>query len=513
MSSALRPPSLGPIVGHTTDTSARVWMRGNESDDSRTVGIAALYLNGKYVKQSARYFRLKREYDRTGLADFIDIKADTPYLVRMGSLSLDTADPHDATPDEEVFGLLPPAESWLKQLESLPLDTAAANFRTFPGGEVDKLSFIFGSCRYPGLLWTKKRADAIFGSILKRFNAPGDGTQPRFFMMVGDQIYADTLPKDLGIGVADTEAEFRERYMSAFGAANTRKLLQSVPTYMILDDHEIEDNWVQGRIRRSEKRQLFQMAIQAYTSYQWFHGPRNFGKYLYYSFQVGGFPFFVVDGRTQRLRDDEDYDLTDNYLLGRPGKGTGYQGQIDNLVDWLIEQQKTRGDRPKFIVTASVFAPNEVRTTRNDREKAQDDAWAAFPNTRRHLLQAITDNHIQNVVFLSGDIHCSNVAAINFYDKQNGKDSPIRAYSITSSAFYWPYPFADGNPLDYVHNSSKENDDFDIGNGWMMRYQAWSFEQDDNYTQVDLDWKQRSMRIRTFNRDGNPTKNSETVPL
>jgi alkaline phosphatase D len=117
------------------------------------------------------------------------------------------------------------------------------------------------------------------------------------------------------------------------------------------------------------------------------------------------------------------------------------------------------------------------------------------------------------VVFLSGDIHCSNVAAINFYDKQSGNYSPIRAYSITSSAFYWPYPFADGNPLDYVHDSSKENDDFDIGNGWMMRYQAWSFEQDDNYTQVDLDWKQRSMHIRTFNRDGNPTKNTETVPL
>jgi len=43
MSNLLRPPSLGPIVGHTTDSSARIWIRGAEVGDSRTVGIAALY--------------------------------------------------------------------------------------------------------------------------------------------------------------------------------------------------------------------------------------------------------------------------------------------------------------------------------------------------------------------------------------------------------------------------------------------------------------------------------------
>jgi hypothetical protein len=62
---------------------------------------------------------------------------------------------------------------------------------------------------------------------------------------LGDQIYADELNRMLPIGRADTETEFQERYSTAFSSPNMRRLLRSVPNYMILDDHEIEDNWTQ----------------------------------------------------------------------------------------------------------------------------------------------------------------------------------------------------------------------------------------------------------------------------
>lgn len=503
MSSALRAPALGPIVGHTTSTCACIWIRGNETDSSRTIGVAALYKNGQLVPISVKYFRLKRDYDRTGVVNFDGLHANTAYVVKAGSLSLDTANPDEVNEDDEIFNQLPPVEGWVKQLDGLPQDEASATFTTFPGEFVTKFSFVFGSCRYPGLLWLKKKADKIFGSILRRIVSPGIGEPiPQFFMMVGDQIYADTLPKDIGIDVADTEEEFRERYTSAFGAPNTRALLRSVPTYMILDDHEIEDNWVMGRLHSSPaKRLLFNMAINAYLSYQWVHGPKNYGKHLYYSFDVGGFSFFVLDGRTQRIRDDDDHDLSDNHLLGRPGKGTGYKGQIDELCDWLIAQQQTHKNRPKFIVSASVFVPNEVGTTRGNRYKIDDDSWAAYPLTRDQLLRTITDQEIQNVVFLSGDIHCSNIAEISFYDHTRQKSNLV-AFSITSSAFYWPYPFADGDPLDYVHDSDKEKDNFSVSNGWEMRYIAKKFQQDDNFTQVDINWDVQQLCVRTFNRDG-----------
>ena len=66
--------------------------------------------------------------------------------------------------------------------------------------------------------------------------------------MLGDQIYADLWGRHHGILRADTFEEFQERYRSAFETPNLRKLMQSLPTYMILDDHEIEDNWHQSRI-------------------------------------------------------------------------------------------------------------------------------------------------------------------------------------------------------------------------------------------------------------------------
>lgn len=501
MSSALRTPVLGPIVGHTTDTTANIWIRGSDEDGNRTIGVAALFLSGVYQPQHSKYFRLKREYDRTGVVIFVNLKPNSNYEVKTGTLILETLTPDEVLDDKQIFDQLPPADGWLKQLEGLP-EEATARFSTFSDTNQNKISFVFGSCRYPGLLWLKKKADKIFGSIFERIVKPQAGNEvPKFFLMVGDQIYADTLPKDLGFSVADTEEEFRERYSSAFGAPNTRALLSHITTYMILDDHEIEDNWVMGRLHKSpEKRLLFNMAIKSYLSYQWVHGPKNFGNSLYYSFESEGFPFFVIDGRTQRIRDDNDEDLTDNHMLGRPGKGN-YKGQIDYLCDWLIDKQKSLGDRPKFIVSASVFVPNEVTTTKGDVQKSKDDSWAAFPNTRKQLLQTIIDNNIKNVVFLSGDIHCSNVAVIEFFD-QKGTKSSISAFSITSSAFYWPYPFADGNPLDYVHDSEKENDNFDISNGWEMRYKAWNFQQDDNFSQVDVDLNSKKLNVRTFNRDG-----------
>ncbi len=165
MSSILRAPSVGPIVGHTTATSSRIWIRGNETDESRTVGVAALYCGGVYVPGSAQYFRLRREFDRTGIVDFGALLPDTSYSVKAGSLSLDTADPYQVDKDADVFSLLPPVEGWLSQLSVLNPNDAVASFTTFAHGINDTLSFVFGSCRYPGVLWMKKRADVIFKCV------------------------------------------------------------------------------------------------------------------------------------------------------------------------------------------------------------------------------------------------------------------------------------------------------------------------------------------------------------
>src|SRR4029077_15320503 len=150
--------------------------------------------------------------------------------------------------------------------------------------------------------------------IASQLSDPNWGPPARLVLMVCDQIYADEFKRMLPIGRADTEAEFQERYVTAFSSTNMRRLLRTAPNYMILDDHEIEDNWTQDRLRSNSR--LFNLAIGAYMSYQWSHGPRTFGRRLYYSFDASGYPFFVLDTRTQRYKDDIADDLTDNHMIG-----------------------------------------------------------------------------------------------------------------------------------------------------------------------------------------------------
>jgi alkaline phosphatase D len=342
-----------------------------------------------------------------------------------------------------------------------------------------------------------------------------------FNLMIGDQIYADMFNRSIPIGLADTYEEFQERYHNAFGSRNMRRLLSRIPTYMILDDHEIEDNWTQDRLSQgNSKRMVFNLAIGSYMSYQWSHGPRFDDSYvhlpefgakkelkrmdtvnLFYDFLCAGYPFFVLDTRTQRYQEDRP-GLEDNHLLGRPSLHPTEPSQLDRLCAWLADMQKTRGNVPKFIACSSVFLPNGVDTLQDDQHKADSDSWPGFPNTRRTLLEAIVKNKVQNVIFLSGDIHCSSIAQLEF----TGTGTGLTSYSIVSSAFYWPFSFADGDPANYVHDSKNKRtkDPFELpGKLGTMNYTAWGFTQDDNFCRLDIDPKGATLSVQAFDWDGN----------
>lgn len=531
--SSLRVPGLGPIVGHTADDCCRVWIRAGDPEDEktelsasrRTLGVITIIaVNGKSVSDAPiHYFRLHREYDRTGTfllgkesgidtsTKFKPLSADTKYKVRVATLTIDDPFPDDETiSDQELVMRLPNAvDAWrdiLLDTQQLEGEHSIAEFTTFPDAkeQLDQFSFILGSCRFPGILWRAKHADRIFAPIARQVSKPSKKEPaPKFVLMVGDQIYADKLNRHVPVGRADTFEEFQERYLSAFGSRNMRELLRTVPQYMILDDHEIEDNWTQDRFANGSKRQLFVLAMNAYMSYQWCHGPRTYGTRLYYTFECAGYPYFVLDTRTQRYMNTEHDTLKDNHMLGRPSLGNE-PNQLSRLLDWLGKQQKLRANTPKFLVTSSVFAPNpmDAREFSSKCSKEASDSWPGYPTTKRVLLDYIVQHNIQNVIFLSGDIHCSNVAQISFSGSAEAKK--LKAFSVTSSAFYWPFPFADGDPANYVHDSTKENqlDTFELSNGIKMDYKADNFTQEDNFCRVDVDRKKQQLIIRAFDQDG-----------
>lgn len=544
----LRQPGLGPIVGHTTERTSRIWIRANPETDGdhpesghRTIGvIGVLSENGERLDPvPTAYFRLRREFDRSGSINLgkdtpgFSLKPDSEYDVRAGYLLLDDAfDDSAEFESDELLKRLPPSSVWRTDLQQLDPVGSAAVVKTFPtedqaGG---RLSFLLGSCRYPGLLWKARHSDRIFAPMARLAggldasgglnvagtpagsDAPGTpGDPPRFVLMVGDQVYADLFNKMIPFGRADTYREFRDRYLAAFASPNIRRLMQRLPTYMILDDHEIEDNWSQDRLRRSAKYQLFTIAIDAYLSYQWSHGPRSWGQRLYYRFECGGFPFFVLDTRTQRFIEGPKGDLSRNHLLGRPTLPDAPPGQLMRLLDWLEEQQRTRGNVPKFVVSSGVFVPSPMsaRTSMAESDPQaleRSDGWPAFPATRSAILRQIADAGVQNTVFLSGDIHCCNVAEIRLAGTPEAEQ--IRAFSVTSSAFYWPFPFADGEPSDFVHDSAAEGqeDTFRFrdarGRDLSMDYRAWNFSQEDNFSHIAVDRDSGELRVTVYDKRG-----------
>ncbi|MFP3441922.1 hypothetical protein R0K18_29735, partial [Pantoea sp. SIMBA_133] len=73
-----------------------------------------------------------------------------------------------------------------------------------------------------------------------------------------------------------------------------------------------------------------------------------------------------------------------------------------------------------------------------------------FPATRKALVEHIVEAGIDNVIFLSGDVHCANIAEMVV---EGGGGEPRRLYDVTSSALYWPFFWADGDPNGFVHDS------------------------------------------------------------
>ena len=118
---------------------------------------------------------------------------------------------------------------------------------------------------------------------------------------------------------------YRDIYRGYWGFEGVRRVLDSYPTYMIWDDHEIGDGWGshyladdgpddglarilpdledKGLTRddgRRLVRRMFRAACHVYREYQHSHNPSTDAHVWDYSFTRGGAAFYVLDGRGHR---------------------------------------------------------------------------------------------------------------------------------------------------------------------------------------------------------------------
>ncbi|MFJ2693839.1 alkaline phosphatase D family protein [Pseudomonas sp. NPDC087336] len=387
-------PTVGPIIGHTTTNHARIFLRGESNKDARAfAGIRYRRLGDEHWSKGI-FAELEKARDMSAVLVLNDLAADTVHEYQAGWFS-----PTKPVPAADTLQELP--LQWPPQLHRL---------RTRSSQTTQPRAYLVGSCRYlrltAGIAAEPHLGDRMFATI-SRVAEQADPPVSAM-LMTGDQIYVD----DLNFIAPDRELkDILLKYRVAFSQPNIAKLMSALPTYMILDDHEIEDNWPANRNKSDDF--LYANAINAYELYQASHGPahelcaegqvdKKLDKY-WYQFTDGDIEWFVTDSRTRRNLAASDRRILDIE-------------QEQALCTWLINSSA----RVKFVVTSVMFYP--------DSKRQGEDAWKGFPEQRLRLLETIRTHAIKNVFIVSGDVHGSLISRLT-----HSEDPGFEVHTIVSS--------------------------------------------------------------------------------
>jgi cholesterol oxidase len=301
------------------------------------------------------------------------------------------------------------------------------------------MSFVLGSCRYPGSPFERDNSDRIFAAILGQAMENQSSNPIDFAIFLGDQIYSDATAN-----VFDTTEiveRYWERYRAALGTKNSpnmNKMLKKLPTYFSVDDHEFDDAWVGSESTdptvEREKSIQYERALDAGLNYQGMVGSGAKVR-LWHDFKPLDYPFFVMDTRTGRKirwaqTAPEHASITDT-------------DQWSALTAWLHNLKNSNYGGPIFIACGSPLAPPLKETVRFPESWRNDDGWLGFPGSLGLLIDLICDGGIENVVLLGGDLHLSAAARMTF--KKKGKKDVV-VHQIIASGLYAPLPFANVKP-------------------------------------------------------------------
>jgi hypothetical protein len=222
---------LGPVLRHVDATGATVWV---EVDAPGFVTVDVTLPDGSTVRGGDRTLSLHGHHFALVVVDGLPTGRSLPYTV-----SVD---------DVGVWPLV--GSSWPASRISTPA----------PG---DELRLAFGSCRRAGDDGEESTAlvgvDAL-SALARRMVDEPETPRPDLLLFVGDQVYAD----DPNPGIVDRLRERNEGrpegarevrdeigdfeeytwlYHETWGPEAVRWLLSTVPTCMLLDDHDLRDDW------------------------------------------------------------------------------------------------------------------------------------------------------------------------------------------------------------------------------------------------------------------------------
>ena len=322
-------------------------------------------------------------------------------------------------------------------------------------------SFALASCQYPGGMLDRTPpgatrdapagpSDASYLRLLavlegKRAAGAQDNPPlpvPEFLVLAGDQVYADATAGLFDARVLDDR--HRVSYEAFFGARGPRSVLSRLPAVMLLDDHEIDDNWEPNppgaKCGPDQCNEILRdSGVREYLRNQRDQEPKPLARpRLWHRTPVAGLQFFWADARTERTPRTATT-VGRASLLG--------ERQSKELDKWLADK---RVPGPRFLVSAPIVLPRHLEMRGNTvASSLRSDAWEGYPASLHRLLAGVYRRGLNDVVFLSGNEHISSVARIEI-SKPDAPGRAVVAHSVHSSALYAPYPFANAIEEDFA---------------------------------------------------------------
>jgi alkaline phosphatase D len=247
-------------------------------------------------------------------------------------------------------------------------------------------SFLLGSCAYfneaaydrPGRPYGSDHPD-IWSSMA--------ASGADFMLWLGDTLYLREADYSSATGIW-------YRYRTDRATPALQPFLAALPHYATWDDHEFGPNnangdWALAPVARA--------VFEAYWPNQSFGTPRDPAA-IHHRFQWGDAVFLLLDNRTHRVDSTTPEDL--------PGYPKTQYGPAQ--LRWLKQQLASRNEggarrhqRLTFIATGSQFLSRRLYPGSEDHQRFQAE--------RAEIIDYIRANQIGGVVFLSGDIHYTEV--------------------------------------------------------------------------------------------------------
>jgi|tagenome__1003787_1003787.scaffolds.fasta_scaffold20963132_3 hypothetical protein len=459
---------LGPMLRHAGDDEATVWMETSAPCEIEILG------------RTTRTFTVAGHHYAIVLLEDLEPGSATPYEVDLDG--------------ETVW---PPREGW---------PYPASCIRTLePDAE---LAVAFGSCRVcaphaPPYSLRKdedeagREVDALV-AFADRMRDQDPSEWPQIVLLLGDQVYADEVSPGVaafiakrrsteqppGLEIADFE-EYTRLYLESWSEPSVRWLLSTVPTAMIFDDHDVNDDWNTSwawRERVTAESWWPERITGAFMGYWLYQHLGNLsvaelreepllarvreaadGTELLRDFaqradrepagsrwsfrrDLGATRIVILDSRAGRVvRPDQPRDMLDADEWAWAEEQL--TGDVDHLVIGTSLPFLLGGGMHDFeafseAVAEGAWGARAARLAERLREGVDLEHWAAFQRSFHGLAKIVEEvatgqrgEPPATIVFLSGDVHHAYLAEVEL---------PLEAHSRVFQAVCSPFR----NPLD-----------------------------------------------------------------